>query len=68
MNSNTTTHLLFVFVIHMKQQVKHEMKSHKTCMCYIKKLNKITRWDVSIVVLLLDQLSLGFLSKTCATK
>ena len=24
------THLLFVFVIHMRQQFKHEMKSYKT--------------------------------------
>ena len=24
------THLLFIFVIHTRQQVKHEMKSHKT--------------------------------------
>ena len=24
------THMLFNFVIHIRQQVKHEMKSHKT--------------------------------------
>ena len=29
------THLLFVFVTHMRQQVKYEMKSHKICTGYI---------------------------------
>ena len=32
--SEIPTHLLFVFVIHMRQRVKHEMKSHKTCTGY----------------------------------
>ena len=33
-----------------KQQVKHEMKSDKTRTCYIKKLNKITRFYYSIII------------------
>ena len=29
-SADIIAHLLFVFVIHTRQQVKHEMKSHKT--------------------------------------
>ena len=34
-DADIIAHLLFVFVIHMRQQVKHEMKSHKTRTGYI---------------------------------
>ena len=34
-SADIIAHLLFVSVIHMRQQVKHEMKSHKTHTGYI---------------------------------
>ena len=44
-------HLLFVFVIHMRQQVKHEMKSHKNQTSY--------RWNCSGIHTILHPLKLS---------
>ena len=45
--------LLFVFVIHVRQQVNHEMKSHKTCTsCIVIKPYLHTGCGLEVVYLL----------------